>query len=88
MDTELEPKLGLQSGFPLAVWTAVAEAVRPTFADSYLARAICEEGWVIPKTRIAYDRLRDEPAAVEAIEACGFRLKEPADEFAKWRPAP
>lgn len=74
MSIEAVPALGLMPGFPYEVWEAVAEGVRPTFADSYLAKAVVLDRVIWPHTRIAYDRLSEEPEALKAILACGYAL--------------
>ncbi len=52
---------------PQETWDAIADAVRPTFADSYLSKAIQTGTRLTPHTTIAYDRLRKEPAAMAAL---------------------
>ncbi len=70
---------------PLALWQAVAEAVRPTFADSYLARAVVIGRDLWPKTVIAYERLAHDAGASRAIKNLGYVLKKP-EINPPWRP--
>lgn len=77
MAIDATPALGLMPGFPYEVWEAVALAVRPPFADSYLARAAVNEKVIRPHTLIAYDRLHAEPYAISAIEREGYTLAKP-----------
>lgn len=85
MADDPKPKLGLDLSMPYPLWEAVAKAVRPSFADSYLARAVVVDNELWPKTTIAYDRLRQEGAAMRAIAKLGYVLKRPARN-GKWRP--
>ncbi len=62
---------------PLRLWQAVADAVKPTFADSYLAKAVVVDRDLWPKTTIAYDRLSRDGAARQAVKNQGFVLRAP-----------
>lgn len=79
------PRLGLDRSMPLLLWQAVADAVRPTFADSYLARAVVVGRELWPKTTIAYLRLSRDPGAARAIKNLGYVLRRP-DRNAGWKP--
>lgn len=70
-----EPKLPLT--VDRSLWDAVAEAVRPTFADSYLSGASQFFDRLLPHTVTAYERLKAEPWAMKAIADAGLKLSKP-----------
>ncbi len=72
-----QPEPALPLTVPRSLWDAVAEAVRPTYADSYLSGAEVKGETLWPHTTIAYDRLMKEPFAVKAITDLGLRLVRP-----------
>lgn len=69
------PKLPLT--VPRALWDAIANDVRPEFADSYLSKAIVAGRTITPHTTIAYDRLRQHTWASKIIADLGFTLIKP-----------
>ena len=70
-----EPALPLTVDIEL--WEAVADAVRPTFADSYLSGAIQIGRNVTPHTAIAYDRLTANEKAAQAMDGLNIKLVRP-----------
>ena len=56
---------------------AMAKAVTPEFADSYLSGAELYRGVLLPRTHIAWERLKDNAAAMGVIRKHGVKLKEP-----------
>ena len=69
-----EPKLPI-GNVPLALWHAVATAVRPTFADSYLAHGYMNGASLTPYTLIGYKRLKANRDAMRALGS--IRLVQP-----------
>ncbi len=89
-----EPQLPLT--VQLETWEAIAEAVRPTYADSYLSGASQLGTRLTPHTLIAYERLHKEPAAMAALRELKIILIKPLHfahpdrpnakaELAKWK---
>ncbi len=64
---------------PREIWDAVAVAVRPTYADSYLSGAHVEGQNLVPHTVTAYLRLKENAAVIGVIGSFGLKL---------WRPLP
>ena len=75
MDDKPQPRLMLT--VPEATWQAMASMVRPTFADSYLSGAIQNGATLTPRGKVAYDRLRENPYAVECLRSLNLTLGKP-----------
>lgn len=71
----LEPKLPLTVARQL--WDAVAEAVNPNFADSYLSGATQFGTRVTPHTVIAFERIMASGAARKCFADLGLTLLKP-----------
>lgn len=59
------------------LWDDVAAAEGGPYADSYLSGTIESDGRLLPRTHIAWERLREKPYAIRAINANGLNLVEP-----------
>lgn len=67
-----EPRLPLTVDY--GVWRAVADAVRPEFADSYLSGAVQIGKHVTTRTAVAYDRLIAHRQATAALADLDIKL--------------
>lgn len=70
-----DPKLPLT--VTRTLWDAIAKAVRPEFADSYLSGAKQFPDRLVPHTVTAYERLKTDKWAMKTIAEEGLRLIEP-----------
>ena len=59
------------------IWDAVASAVRPSFANNYLGRAIQAGQSITPNTVIAYEALTRNPDAFDALRKLGVGIIKP-----------
>lgn len=60
-----------------AVYEAVADAVSPEFAFSYLLKAKQINKTIIPHTVTGWERLVANPYAMKAIRAGGYSVRKP-----------
>lgn len=58
-------------------YQAMSKAVSVEFADSYLSGAELYRGVLLPRTHIAWERLKDSTAAMGVINRHRVKLKEP-----------
>lgn len=63
---------------PRSLWDAVAEAVNPEYADSYLwdARLLAGQR-LMPRTVMAFERLRDNWAVKQLFKTMEIELEKP-----------
>lgn len=71
------PKATLPITVPSELHDAMAEACGEPFAISYLCGAIVVDGFVRPRTAIAYDRLRAEPKAMHVLGRHALHIGRP-----------
>ncbi|WP_312128117.1 hypothetical protein [Brevundimonas sp.] len=58
-------------------YAAMAAATSAEYADSYLSGAELYRGKLLPRTHIAWERLKDSTAAMGVIRKHGVTLREP-----------
>lgn len=59
------------------LWDSIAEYEGGAYADSYLSGAIETDERLLPRTKIAWNRLKERPFALKAIQDNGLVLTEP-----------
>ena len=70
-----EPRLALTVNYD--VWRAVADAVRPEFADSYLSGAAQIGNRITTHTIVAFERLQASKQAAAALDQMAITLIKP-----------
>lgn len=75
MNDTPEPRLPLT--VPLSLWTQMARAVSPAFADSYLSGARLAGDELTTRTRTAFDRLKMRSEAGSLLNGLGIKLVAP-----------
>lgn len=62
---------------PRDLYDAVEAATYEAFADSYLSGAVAQDGRLVPRTQVAWSRIRDSHSAMRALKFAGYTLIKP-----------